>query len=84
MVAAGAGEQDGEGDGGEHEDDCRPGGELGEEVGCAARAEGGLRTLTAEGTGEVGGFALLEQDYANEEERDDDVNCDEKIPSELL
>ncbi len=78
VVAAGAGEQDGEADGGEHEDDRGPGGELGEEIGCSARSEGGLRSLAAEGSGEVGGLALLEQDDADEEERDDNVQDYEK------
>src|SRR5580704_11663040 len=64
MVATSAGQQNCEADGGEHEDDGRIGGELGEEVSCAARAEGCLRTLTAEGSGEVGGFALLKEDDA--------------------
>jgi hypothetical protein len=73
VVATSAGEQNGEANGGEHEDDGRVGSELGEEVGCAARAEGCLRTLTAEGSGEIGGFALLEEDYADDEERDNDV-----------
>ena len=65
-IAAGAGEQDGEAERGEHEADGRVGGELGEQVGCAARTEGGLRTLAAECAGEVGRFALLKQNYANE------------------
>ena len=78
VVAAGAGEKDGEADGGEHEDDGGVGGQFGEEVGCATGAEGGLRALAAEGSGEVGGFALLEEDDANDEERDDDVKSDEK------
>ena len=73
MVAAGAREQDGKADGGNHEDDGGPGGELGEEVSCSARAEGCLRSLTAEGSGEVGGFALLEEDDANDEQRNDNV-----------
>jgi hypothetical protein len=34
--------------------------------------------LTAEGSGEVGGFALLEEDDANDEQRDDDMKSDEK------
>ena len=78
VVGAGAREQDGEADGGEHEDDGGVGGQLGEEVGCAARAEGRLGALTAEGSGEVGGFALLEEYYADDEQRDDDVKSDEK------
>ena len=55
-----------------------PGGELGEQVGCAAGAEGCLGTLTAEGSGEVGGFALLEENDADEEERNDNVQDNEK------
>jgi hypothetical protein len=78
VIRAGAGEQDSEADGGEHEDDGGVGGELGEEIGCAAGAEGGLRTLAAEGSGEVGGFALLKEDDADDEERDDDVKGNEK------
>jgi hypothetical protein len=73
VAAAGAGEQNGEANGGEHEDDGRVRGELGEEVGCAARAKGCLRALTAEGSGEIGGFALLEEDDADDEERDNNV-----------
>jgi hypothetical protein len=72
-------ERDVETDGRTHEDDCGPGGELGKEIGCSAWAEGRLRTLTAEGSGEVGGLALLEEDDADDEERDDDVQDDEKI-----
>ena len=79
---AGAGaacEQDGECECQAHEDDSGPGGELGELVGCAAGAKGGLRTLAAEGAGEVGGFALLQEDDADEEETDDDEDGDEEI-----
>ncbi len=78
MVGAGAREEDGEADGAEHEDDGGVGGQLGEKVGCAARAEGRLGALTAEGSGEVGRFALLKEDDADDEERDDDVKSDEK------
>src|ERR1700722_15713063 len=79
VVAAGAGEQNGEANRGEHEDDGRVGGELGEEVGCAAWAEGCLRTLAAEGSCEVGGLALLEEDDADDEERDNDVEDNDYI-----
>ena len=78
MVATGAREQDGEADGGQHEDDRRVGSELGEEIGGAARSEGGLRSLATEGAREVGGFTLLQENYANEKETDDNVNDDEK------
>ena len=78
VIAAGAGEHDREANGAKHEDDRGPGGELGEKVGCAAGTEGCLRTLTAEGSGKVGGFALLEENDADDEERDDDVNDNEK------
>ena len=52
VVAAGAGEQDRETDGGQHEDDGGVGGELGEKVRGTAWAKGGLRALAAEGSGE--------------------------------
>src|SRR5882757_3477949 len=78
VVGAGAREEDGEANGAEHEDDGGVGGQLGEKVGCAARAEGRLGALTAEGSGEVGRFALLKEDDADDEERDDDVKSNEK------
>jgi hypothetical protein len=78
VIGAGAREQDGEANGGEHEEDGRPGGELGEKIGCSARSEGGLRSLATEGSSEVGGLALLEQDDADEEERDENVQDNEK------
>lgn len=59
VISAIAGEHDRESNGRNHKDDCRPGSELGEEGGCAARAECRLRTLTAKGSGEVGGASLL-------------------------
>jgi len=76
-------ERDGEADGGEHEDNSGPGGQLGEEVGCTAGTEGCLRTLTAECSGEVSGFALLKEDDADDEERNDDVNDNEKSDHEM-
>jgi hypothetical protein len=78
VVSAGAREQNRQADGAEHEDDGGVGGQLGEEVGCAARAEGCLRALTAEGTGQVGGLALLEKDDSDEKERNDNVKSNEK------
>src|ERR1700733_14313611 len=77
-VCGGVRESNSETDGGEHEDNRRPRGELGEEVGGATRAEGGLGTLPAERTGEVSRFALLQENDPDDEERDDDVNDDEK------
>ena len=79
VVGVGAGEHDGEADGGEHEEDGGPGGELGEEVGGAAGAEGGLGALTTECSGEIGRFALLEKDDSDEEEGDDDVEDNYEI-----
>jgi hypothetical protein len=49
------------GHGAEHEHDGAPGGGFGEDVGCAARAEGGLAAGAAEGSSKVCGFAALEQ-----------------------
>src|ERR1035437_4087531 len=60
-VAAGTREQDRERDGDQHEDNRAPGGELGEQVGGTARAECSLRTLSAEGAGQVGRFARSEE-----------------------
>jgi hypothetical protein len=79
VVAAVAREQDGQRDGEQHEQDGGPGGELGEQVGGAAGTEGGLRALTAEGTGEVGGLALLQKNDADQEEANDDVDEDKKV-----
>jgi hypothetical protein len=84
VVTAGAREQDGEADGAEHEDDCGVSCQPGEKIGCATRAKGSLRTLAAEGSGEVGGLALLEEDDADEKERDDDVKDNEKNDHEML
>ena len=78
VVVAGMREHDGESDRGDHEDDGGPSGELGEEVGGSARAEGSLRALAAEGSGQVGGLALLKEDDANYEERNDNVQGHEK------
>jgi hypothetical protein len=78
-VRANAGQHDGKADGGEHEDDRGVGGQLGEEVGCAAWAEGCLRTLAAKGSGEIGRLTLLQEDYADDEEGDDNVQDNEKI-----
>jgi hypothetical protein len=76
--SGGVREHDGESDGGDHEDDRGPAGELGEQVGGAAGTKGGLRALSAEGAGEISRFALLEEDDGDEEEADNDVNDDEK------
>jgi hypothetical protein len=78
VVSASAGQQDRQADGGEHEDDRRVRGQLGEEVGCATWTECSLRTLATEGSGEVGGLALLEKNDANEKETNGNVNDDEK------
>ncbi len=78
-VGAGAREGNGEADRGEHETDGGVGRELCEEICRSTGSECGLRTLAAEGTGEVSGLALLEEDDADKEEGDDDVNDYEKI-----
>ena len=49
-------DEDEERDGGDHENDGSPGGEFGEHVGRPAGSEGCLRSLTAEGAGEIGAF----------------------------
>ena len=73
-----AGEHDGERDGDDHEEYRAPCGELGEQVGRAARAEGRLRTLAAECAGEVGGLALLQQHNADQKQTDNDVKHNQK------
>ena len=79
----GAHVEDGEAERGHHENDCRPGGEAGEHVGGGAGAEGGLRTLSAEGSGEIGRAALLEEHDSDEEEADDDVDGDDEVKKNL-
>lgn len=69
---------DGEADGGQHEDDRRPCGQASQQVGCATRTESCLRTLTAEGSGEIGRLTLLYQNNANKEQADNDVQNNEK------
>ena len=75
--------KDGQADGGDHEDDCRPGGEPGEHIGCGARTEGGLRALAAKCACQVGRTALLEEDDADEKEAHNDVNDDNEIEKNL-
>ncbi len=60
--------------GGDHEDNGAPRCEPRQQVGCATRTEGRLRTLTAEGASEVGAFALLQQNDDHENGTDDDVD----------
>src|ERR1700693_3422216 len=57
--AGGADVEHGQADGGEHENDRRPGGEPSEDVGCGAGTKSGLRTLAAESACEVSRTALL-------------------------
>jgi hypothetical protein len=84
VVAAVAREQDRQANGKEHEEDRCPGRELGQQVGRTARTEGGLRTLAAEGTGQIGRLALLEQNDPDEEEANDDMDEDEKVDHRKL
>ena len=60
--------------GGDHEDNSAPRCEPRQQVGCATWTEGRLRTLTAEGAGKIGTFALLQQDDDNENGTDDYVD----------
>ena len=75
--------EDGQADGGEHEDDRRPGGEPGEHIGRGAGTEGGLRTLAAEGACQVGRAALLQEDDADEKEAHNDVQDDDEVEKNL-
>jgi len=76
---AGAVIEDNQAEGRAHEDDGRPCGEAGEHVGGGARPEGGLRTLSAEGAGEICRAALLNEDDTDQEEAHDQVNNDDYI-----
>ena len=62
-------DQDKEGDGGDHEDDGSPGSKAGEHVGGPAGTEGGLRSLTTEGAGEIGTLPLLQKDNRDKKEQ---------------
>ena len=67
----------------DHEDDRGPCGEPGEHVGGGAGSEGGLRALPTEGSGKVGGAALLQEDDSNEEQADHDMEHDDEIEKNL-
>ena len=83
MRAGGTLVEDGEADGGDHKDDRRPCGEAGEHIGRGAGAEGGLRTLSAEGAGEIGRAALLEQDDPDEENAHQHMRNDDDVEKNL-
>ena len=67
-----------QGHGAEHEHYGAPGGGFGQHIGCAARAEGGLAACSAEGAGEVGGFAALQQHYNDEDQAIEDEKSGQK------
>ena len=71
--------EDGQGDRGDHENDCGPSGQPGQNIGSGARSKGGLRSLAAEGAGEVSRAALLKQDNADQEEAHKDVYRDDEV-----
>jgi len=75
---AGTRHHDRKGDRGQHKDDRGVRGELAKKVCSTAGTKSGLRTLTAEGTGEIGRLTLLKQDDANEEEANNNVHDYEK------
>ena len=64
-------------------DNGRPCGEPGEHVGGGAGSKGGLRALAAEGAGEVGRAALLNEHHADEKQAHDDVHHDNEIEENL-
>lgn len=66
--------EDCQSNGGDHKDNGTPRCEPRQQVGCATRTEGRLRTLTAEGAGKIGAFTLLQQDDDNENCTDDYVD----------
>ena len=75
--------KNGEADGGEHEDHRSPGGNTSEHVGRGARAESGLRTLSAKGAGQIGRFALLQQHHENQNKAHQDVQDDDETEKEI-
>lgn len=77
MIAAHV--EDSEGQGCDHEDHSRPRGEPCEYVGCRAGTEGCLRTLAAEGAGQIGRTALLDKNHSDEEEANNHVDDNNKI-----
>jgi hypothetical protein len=70
-------------DGGDHEDDRRPGGQPGKHVGRGAGAESGLRSLAAEGAGQVSRATLLKQDHSYQEEANEYMYGNDKIEENL-
>ena len=81
MIAAHV--ENGEAQGGDHEDDRRPGGEPGEHVGRGAGAEGRLGTLSAESAGKVSRASLLHENHADEEQAHDHVHGDDKVEEDV-
>ena len=81
--AAGAVVKNDQADGSAHEDDGRPGGEAREHVGGGARSEGGLRALSTEGAGEIGGAALLDENDTNQEETHQQVEDNDEVEENL-
>jgi hypothetical protein len=81
--ARGADVEHGQAEGGDHEDDRRPGGEPGEYVGRGAGAECGLRALAAECACQVSRTALLKQNHPDEKQAYDYVNHDDEIKKNL-
>jgi hypothetical protein len=75
--------EDGQRQRGAHEDDGGPGGEAREHIGRGAGSEGGLRALAAEGAGEIGRAALLDEDDSDEEQTHDDVEDDDEVEENL-
>src|SRR5256886_937579 len=70
------------GEGAHHEHDGAPGSGLGKNVGGTARAESGLAARATEGTGEVGGFAALEQHDDDQNEAIQNEKTSEQPPGE--
>jgi len=64
--------------GGEHESDSTPGGGLREDVGRSTWTEGSLRTLSTKSACQVRAFALLQQDYADKEDAEQNMNNGEQ------
>ena len=75
-ASSGAHHEYGQCDRGEHKYDRRVGGNPGEYIRRGARAEGGLRTLAAEGASQVGRAALLQEDHKDQNNAYCDMHAD--------
>jgi len=75
---------DGERHRGQHEENGRDGGCLGERRGCAPRPEGRLTALSAECSRNISSLAALEQHNNNQKQADENVDDGDEYDHEIL